>query len=160
MGGDYFDGTCINPLNFDIVACSPGLFSTLSSHDRNRATLTVCDISGWRTRTVTFVAGPSTTSANPHRPNSASSSIPYAQVVAVRAGVEVCGSGVVATWNSYLSLNTLAETPARQISRPFRSSNTTVGIRSADGLNIPTMLFFPSIKTKLWALISCCGVPA
>ena len=33
-----------------------------------------CDISGWRTRTVSFVAGPNMASANPHRRNSASAS--------------------------------------------------------------------------------------
>jgi len=51
----YFDG--IIPRSRDFVACSPGLFPTPSSHSRRRATLTVLDISGWRTRTVSFVAG-------------------------------------------------------------------------------------------------------
>ena len=57
---------------------------------------------------------------------------------------------------SHLSLSTLAETPARQISRPVRSTRTTVGIRSADGLNVPTMLSLSSTRTKLRALTSFC----
>src|ERR1700722_19344554 len=51
-----------------------GTFPAPSSHDRSLATLTVRDISGWRTRTVSFVAGPNVASANPHRRNSPSAS--------------------------------------------------------------------------------------
>jgi hypothetical protein len=42
-----------------------------SSHERNLPTGTVCDISGWRTRAVSLVAGPNITSPNPQRWNSA-----------------------------------------------------------------------------------------
>jgi hypothetical protein len=56
------------------IACSPGLFPTPSGHARSRAALTVCDISGWRTRRASLVPGPNIASANPHRRNSASAS--------------------------------------------------------------------------------------
>jgi hypothetical protein len=45
-----------------------GTLPAPTSHERKRPTLTVCDISGWRTRTVNFVAGPNIASANPHSP--------------------------------------------------------------------------------------------
>lgn len=61
-----------SPLNRLFIACSPELLPLPFNQDFNLPTLTLCDISGWRTRTASLVPGPNVASANPHRRNSAS----------------------------------------------------------------------------------------
>jgi hypothetical protein len=65
----------------------------------------VCDISGWRTRTVSFVPGPNVGSANPQRRNSARAStaarperiVPTTVVVPATRGVNLMGGAALRT---------------------------------------------------------------